>query len=137
MWLLLGFVLLLLELMTPGGFFIFFFGIGGIIVGLLAVLQLAGPPWMQWLLFGAFSAGGLLLVRKPLQNRMRGAARSDVDSIVGETAVAMTDIPVREIGQAELRGTVWRAQNHGDKAIAAGQRCRVVRVEGLMLYVRE
>jgi membrane protein implicated in regulation of membrane protease activity len=36
----------------------------------------------------------------------------------------------------ELRGTSWSARNASDAAIGAGMRCRVARVEGLMLYVR-
>jgi membrane protein implicated in regulation of membrane protease activity len=136
LWLLFGFVLLLLELMTPGGFFIFFFGVGAIVVGLLTAAGLAGPAAIQWLLFGGISVVALLLFRKPLESRVRGAPGREVDALVGETAVALNDIGVRQIGKAELRGTAWGAMNTGDSVIAAGQRCRVERVEGLMLYIR-
>ena len=39
-WLLLGLVLAALELATPGGFFILFFGLGAIVVGILELLGL-------------------------------------------------------------------------------------------------
>ena len=136
LWLLLGFLLFALELATPGGFFVFFFGVGAVVVALLNALGLAGPPWVQWMLFGVISAGSLLLFRKPLQNRLRRPSGGEVDSIVGQTAVSMDPIAVREIGRVELRGTVWSACNAGDAAIAAGQRCSVERVDGLTLYIR-
>ena|SRR5687767_896342 len=136
LWLLLGFLLLLLELVTPGGFFVFFFGLGAIIVGLLAAAGLAGPAPVQWLLFAVLSAGGLLLLRKPLQNRTRVSHEREVDQIVGETAIAIGDIGIRQVGKAELRGTAWNARNTGDSLIVSGQRCRVERVEGLTLDIR-
>ncbi len=136
LWLLLGFVLLLLELITPGGFFVFFFGAGAIIVGLLAALGLAGPPSVQWLLFGAISTAALLFLRKPLQSRTRVSHGREVDPIAGETAVALSEIGIQEFGKAELRGTAWSALNAGESHIIAGQRCRVERVEGLTLYIR-
>jgi membrane protein implicated in regulation of membrane protease activity len=136
LWLLLGVLLFALELMTPGGFFIFFFGVGAVIVALLTSIGVAGPPWVQWLLFGVVSAATLFLFRKPLQRRIGKMPSGVVDSIVGQTAVSIDAIGVRQIGRVELRGTVWSACNTGEAVIAAGQRCSVERVEGLTLYIR-
>jgi hypothetical protein len=135
-WLLLGFGLLLLELITPGGFFVFFFGVGAIIVGLLASVSLPASPQLQWLLFGILSVAGLLFFRKPLQRRTNVSAGREVDSLVGEIAVAAGDIGIQQIGKVELRGSLWNACNIGDSIISAAQRCRVERVEGLTLYIR-
>ena len=35
------------------------------------------------------------------------------------------------LGQVELRGTPWRARNVSTRALVAGERCRVLRVDGL------
>ncbi len=51
--------------------------------------------------------------------------------MIGETAVAIDPIAPGEIGQAELRGTPWRARNVSTRALVAGERCRVQRVDGL------
>jgi membrane protein implicated in regulation of membrane protease activity len=40
------------------------------------------------------------------------------------------------VGTAELRGTSWTARNIGPAPLANGQRCKVQRVDGLMLYVK-
>ena len=42
-WILFGLLLLLVELVTPGGFYILFFGIGAVIVGILVAFESAGP----------------------------------------------------------------------------------------------
>jgi membrane protein implicated in regulation of membrane protease activity len=136
LWLLLGFVLLLLELVTPGGFYIFFFGVGAIAVGLLAVAGVAGPASVQWLLFGVISIVAFLLFRKPLIERFGTRSDRDVDTLVGETAVALGEIGIQQIGKAELRGTAWSARNVGTTAVKAGERCRVEQVDGLMLWIR-
>ena len=44
MWLAAGFVLLVLELVTPSGFFIMFFGVGAILTGVLASVGLLDQP---------------------------------------------------------------------------------------------
>ena len=137
LWLLLGLALLLVELVTPGGFYFLFFGVGAIVTGVLAGLGLAGQPWLQWLLFTGFSLAGLLLFRKPLVERTRAKnPAGDVDSLVGEAAVALADIGVNAIGKAELRGAAWSARNVGDTIVLSGQRCRVEQVDGLMLFIR-
>jgi membrane protein implicated in regulation of membrane protease activity len=136
-WLLLGLFLLVGELLTPGGFYIVFFGVGAVVVGILAFMDWAGPPWLQWLLFSVISVVSLALFRRPLLKRLEKAApKHDVDSLVGEAAAALEGIPAGAIGKAEMRGTSWTARNVGSGALARGQRCKVERVEGLMLFVR-
>jgi len=137
-WAVLGLILAAAELMTPGGFFVIFFGLGGLVVALLAALGLAEPLWLQILLFCVFSVVSLLLFRNPLLRWM--AARTPehpaVDSLVGETAVATTPLAPGGMGKAELRGSTWNARNAGEAAVAAGTRCRVTRVEGLVIWIQ-
>lgn len=137
LWLLFGIVLLGLELLTPGAFFLMFFGAGAIIVGLLSAAGLAGPLWMQVLLFAALSLISVFSLRRLLLARLRFTGPEKiVDKLVGETAVALEDLAVDGLGKAELRGSAWSARNVGDSAVPRGQRCTVVRVEGLTLWVR-
>jgi inner membrane protein len=135
-WLLLGLLLLLAELLTPGGFYIIFFGIGAIVVGILAGFQFAGPPWFQYILFSLVSVTALWLFREKLLQLTRAAPSESVDNLVGETAVSLDDIPVNGIGKAEMRGTSWNPRNIGDQPLARGQRTRVERIEGLTIFVR-
>ena len=135
-WLLLGLLLLFAELVTPGGFYIIFFGIGAIVVGILARFQAAGATWFQFILFSIVSVLSLWLFREKLLQLTRARSSHGVDNLVGETAVLLEDISMNGIGKAEMRGTSWNTRNVGDKPLARGQRCRVERVDGLTLFVR-
>jgi membrane protein implicated in regulation of membrane protease activity len=135
-WLLIGLMLFLAELVTPGGFYIIFFGVGALIVGVLAGFGAAGPPWFQYILFSVVSVVALWLFRERLLQLTRPFPSQGVDNLVGETAVSLEDIPVNGIGKAEMRGTAWSARNIGDKPLARGQRSRVERIEGLTIFIR-
>ncbi|MBI1898400.1 MAG: NfeD family protein [Acidobacteria bacterium] len=128
--------MMLLEALTPGGFYLMFFGISAVIVGLLAALHLTGAAWVEWLLFSVIAIITLAFLRKPLIEKMRPAAGPAVDTLIGETAVALTDIGADGIGKAELRGSAWSARNVGPQPLTAGQRCKVENVEGLLLWIR-
>ncbi len=135
-WVLLGLGLLVVEVAIPGGFFALFFGVSALVVALLVGLGWGGPPWMQWLLFSGLSLLALVVLRKPIQAWLSvGGSGRAVDSLAGETALALDDIAIGAMGKAELRGASWSAKNAGAEAIAKGQRLKVDRVEGLMLHV--
>jgi membrane protein implicated in regulation of membrane protease activity len=135
-WLLIGLVLLAGELVTPGGFYVLFFGVSAVIVGVLAGLNAAGPVWLQVVLFSVLSLVSVWLFRGRLLRLTRAQARDNVDSLIGETAIITEDIPVESFGKAELRGTSWNARNVGNKPLRRGDRCIVERLEGLTLFVR-
>jgi hypothetical protein len=136
-WALLGILLAAAEILTPGGFFVVFFGLAGLAVAALVAVGLADALWLQILLFSVFSVASLLLFRNPLLRWMarRTPPTTEVDSFVGELAVATSSIPPGGVGQVQLRGTVWNGRNASQAAIAAGGRCRVVRVEGLVFWI--
>ena len=135
MWVLLGFGLMLGEVLTPGGFFFLFFGVGGLVVGLLVWAGLVGPAWLQWALFTVVSLACLVPLRARLLRRVQGDGAQSVDSLIGQIAVALEDIAPGQVGKAELRGTAWSARNAGTRSIPRGGRSRVVRVDGLMLWL--
>jgi membrane protein implicated in regulation of membrane protease activity len=135
-WLALGLVLVLLEMAASGGFYVIFFGIAALTIGALHLLNLAGPVWLQLLMFSVLSVGSLLVFRNPMIRWLKldqGAA--DVDTLAGEIAVPLEDIGPGEVGRVELRGTIWTARNTSGGAITRGRRCSVVRVDRLMLFI--
>jgi membrane protein implicated in regulation of membrane protease activity len=137
MWMALGAVLAVFELSVPGGFVVVFFALAALIVGVLDVAGVVRNPVIQWPLFSALAIVALRLFRNPLLRWIRSRERPDtVDSLTGETAIATTDMAPGQVGQAELRGSVWKARNVDGGPVAAGQRCRVVAVDGLLLDIR-
>jgi membrane protein implicated in regulation of membrane protease activity len=135
LWILLGLGLLFVELATPGSFVAFFFGLSGIVVGILVALNLAGPGWFHWVLFPALAVLMVALLRGPLHARLNlaGSAKA-VDSLVGEGGVILDAVPDGGVGKVEVRGSSWSAR--AAQALEKGQRCRVDRVDGLTLWVR-
>ncbi|HEY6361157.1 MAG TPA: NfeD family protein [Vicinamibacterales bacterium] len=136
-WVTLGLVLAAIELATPGGIFVIFFGIAALVVGVLVLAGVVTTPWVQWLLFPVMAVIALRLFRQPLLGRLRMRDEADaVDSLVGEVATPSSDIAPGAHGRAELRGSTWNVRNAAEVPVAAGQRCRVVTVHGLVLDIR-
>jgi membrane protein implicated in regulation of membrane protease activity len=135
-WIALGLVLVVLELAAPGGFYFIFFGVGALVVGVLASFDLAGPSWAQILLFSLLSLLSLVLFRSRVLSKLQGSKRAtDMDTLVGEVGTLSAELPVGGVGKVELRGSAWSAKNTSQVTLKRGDRCVVVHVEGLMLYV--
>jgi hypothetical protein len=137
MWLLLGLILLVAEILTPGGFFVIFFGFGAIAVGVFSLLGMNLPLTFEILIFILLSGAALLLFRRPMLERFKlDTPKKEIDSLVGEFAVAAAEIPAGGFGKAHLRGSYWNVRNVGEGTIAAAARVRVEKVDGLTLWVR-
>lgn len=136
MWMVAGFIMLATETVVPG-FFLLFFGVGAVFMGFFQLLFPGVELWIELLIFLSVSSLWLALFRRRLIAYIeRKRPFKKVDSIEGETAVALEDLFPSRIGKAELRGTSWNASNLGDIQISKGQRCMVERMEGLTLFVR-
>jgi membrane protein implicated in regulation of membrane protease activity len=132
-WVLFGIGLLVLEMLTPGGLFALFFGVGALLVAVAAAL--GAPATVQWLAFTVVSVVLLATLRRSLRDRLFRAPPHAVDELVGEEVVLLGDLAAGAEGKAELRGVPWSARiAAGD--LRKGQRARVERVEGLTLWVR-
>ena len=137
-WVLAGIGVVLLELVTLGGFYFLFFGAAAISVGALSALGM-DADWLQWLVFSVLSVGSLLAFRGRLLRRFapKHGGGHQVDSLIGQSVVITEEAAAGGLGKGELRGTVWNVQNAGSTALPSGQRCRVTRVDGLRLVVEE
>jgi membrane protein implicated in regulation of membrane protease activity len=135
-WIIVGLALLGAELMV-GTFYLFFLGLAALVVGLISVFGFGGPLWLEALLFLVFSSVLVLAVRRPMLGRLKiQDDKRDIDNLAGEIAVAIEALAPGAIGRVEMRGTGWSGRNVGADVIEAGQRCRVERTDGLMLWVR-
>ena len=136
-WLIFGFLLIVAELLLPTGFFLFFFGVGGVLTGFLVLSGLLPTFIAQGIAFIGISLCLVVLLRKPLLAKFHFRNRTHaVDSLIGETAQTLEAIAPNAIGKVELRGSSWSALNTGAAPIPPAVRCRVEKVEGLTLHVR-
>ena len=75
-WVVFGLGLSAIELVTPGGFVVIFFGVSAVAVGLLTGVGLASAPWLQWLLFPVLALVALRLFRTPLLEELPAEAQA-------------------------------------------------------------
>jgi membrane protein implicated in regulation of membrane protease activity len=136
MWIAMGLVLAAIELATPGGFFIIFFGVGAVVVGLMRLAGLFEPAWQQWLAFPIVALLSLRFFRQPLLARLQGRDSGEVDSLVGDAALPASALEPGGRGKAEVRGALWNARNVSERTVGARERCRVVAINGLELDIR-
>ena len=133
-WISLGIIILLLEAMTPGGFYMLFIGIAGIITG--ACAPLINTLWIEIVIFAVLSAVLIGFVRKPLVKRLRkDTPKADIPEFIGETGRALETIAAGAEGSVELRGSVWKARNDGDRELPKDASCSIKARDGLKLKV--
>ena len=135
-WIALGAIILISEIIVSTDFYLVFFAVGALIVGVLGLFGVSLPVSAQWLLFALLSIGMLVLFRARLREKIK-TREQDVDKLEDEIAVATERIAAGATGQAALRGSTWSARNTGEVDLEVGDRCRVESVESLVLSVRK
>jgi len=132
-WFVFGLVLLALELVLPGGWFLWL-GAGGLLTGVLAFIPGLTWPW-QVTIFGILALAVVIgwtafaRTRKPTSDRPLLNRRAH--SYVGHEGVI--DEPIVDgFGRIKLGDTIWRIAGPD---LAAGRRVRIVGAEGAVLKV--
>ena len=133
-WLIVLIVLVVGEAATVGLTFIWFAvgALGGLITAVLG-----GEIWMQVVVFLAVSALTLALVR-PLAAQFLKTSRTptNADRVIGKTAaVTQTIDNTSGTGQVNVSGQIWSARSEHDVVIPSGAEVRVLRIEGVKLFV--
>ncbi len=111
---------------------------GGSLAALICAL-LGGPLWLQIVLFILISALCLMairpLARKYLDSKVEP---TNADRIIGTEAVVTEDINnLQGTGAVRIGGITWSARSESDAPIATGTLIRVLRIEGVKVYVEE
>ena len=135
-WMILGAVLLAAELFAVDAqFYLVFLGVSAALVGLGGVLGNSIPEWGQWLAFSILSLSFFFTFRRMLYEKIRGGGVGYREPLSGVSITVADDLAAGSEGRTQYRGSEWTIRNVGDAAIAAGQRAKVVRVDGLTLHV--
>jgi len=137
-WVVLGIVLMLLELAVPA-FFLMWFGLGAVVVGLL---MLVFPDLSMAYQVIAWTASSMLFVwlwfKVFKSNIFKTRAGLSRGTFIGEVGLVTKDIRPYEKGQIRfqkpiLGNEVW--ESIADEEIKAGERVKVLEVEGSVLRV--
>ena len=134
-WLVLGILLLALEMVSPGVFYIACLGVGALAASLMALLGL--QAWVHWAVFFLVSFLLILLVA-PIARRWMKKMPSvavGLDSVEGQVAHVIEDVDP-ETGKGQVRlanGSIWLVAS--DTAMAKGSRAEVKGITGTRLVV--
>lgn len=110
--------------------------------GSLAALLCAlanGPLWLQIALFIVVSALCLLAVRPLARKYVNSRVQpTNADRVIGAQATVTEDIDnLQGKGAVTIDGMTWSARSEHDAPIPAGTLVRVLRIEGVKVYVEE
>jgi membrane protein implicated in regulation of membrane protease activity len=109
--------------------------LGAAVVGLLSLFGLAMPEWGEWLVFAALALISMFTFRKALYEKIRGNVPGFSGGVAGDFVEVPGNLAAGQSTRASFRGSTWTVVNDGREPIAGGQRARIVRSEGLTLYV--
>lgn len=136
---LLGLVLLILEVkvtsfgvLAVGGVLSLFFGSLMLIDSPLPEMQIG----LRLIIPVTVSLSAIILFLVQLAVRVqKQRAVTGADGMIGEIGSALSSIDAGGVGRVQTHGEIWTAT--AGEAIAAGERVRVVSVQGLLLTVRK
>ncbi len=130
-WLVFGIGLILLELVLPT-FFILWFGIGAVLVSLIALTAPGLQLDMQGLLWVLLSSVTTYLWFK-LFKRKQPDVRWTADSVIGEVGLLTGSVSPFQKGRVRFQKPLLGNEEWtcvADSDIAAGERVRLVAIEG-------
>ena len=133
-WLVLLLAFAALEGITVGLTSIWF--AAGALAALIAAL-LHGPLWLQIALFLAVSILCLLAVRPLARKYVNTQVQpTNADRVIGAKARVTEDIDnIQGKGAVTIGGIIWTARSDSDEVIPAGSLVRVLRIEGVKVFV--
>jgi membrane protein implicated in regulation of membrane protease activity len=135
-WLILGAVLFGAEMIAiDAQFFLVFLGLSAALVGLAGMLGLVMPEWAQWLVFAALSLVSMFTFRRSFYEKIRGDVAGFREGVAGESLIILQDLAPGSEARAGFRGADWTVVNAGSTNIPGGTRARILRSEGLTLYI--
>ena len=133
-WLVLLIVFAASEAATVGLTSIWF--AAGAFTALVAAL-LGGPLWVQLTLFFAVSLLCLIAVRPQAKKHLNSRVEhTNADRVIGAKAQVTEDIDnIHGKGAVVIRGMPWSARSEDGGPIAAGTMVKVLRIEGVKVFV--
>ncbi len=131
-WLIIGAILILLELLVPG-VFLFWLGIAALIVGAILNFAELTVTW-QILLFAIFSIITVLIGVKVYKGKDRDIKTSDLNQVRGSSYIGQIHTLTEAIkdgeGRLKLGDTVWRIAGEN---LPVGSKIRIISVSGNVL----
>jgi membrane protein implicated in regulation of membrane protease activity len=138
-WIVLGIILLIAELATPGGFVLACLGIGCFVAGLFSYIGFGCT--IQILIFLIASVTLFFCIRpifKKYLTKYSDKVKTNIDALVGKIGMVSERIdPASGKGRVIVGGEDWKGISLTDELIEVGQKVIVVRVDGSKLVIQQ
>jgi membrane protein implicated in regulation of membrane protease activity len=135
-WLIVGFVMLIIEMFTLS-FFAFFLAMGALFTALLTYLGILPGVAYQIIVFSVSSVLFLVFLRKVLKSKFsRAKEGTDYSEFVGDKVTVTRDIPAEGSGKVLYRGTEWDAVSIDGKPIERDVVVTILKMDGITAYVK-
>jgi len=124
-WLGVGVVFIVAELMVPA-FIVIFFGVGALIAGATAFF--GSSVQVQLVVFGLSSLALILLLRRTMARVFTGNQAEDeekTDHAIGQVAEVTEPIEPPQPGRIKFQGSFWTARSHENAP--AGAMVRIIK----------
>lgn len=109
----------------------------GSVAGLITAV-LGGPVWLQIVLFFVVSIAALVITRPLVARMKKDNVATNADRVLGGTARVTEAIDnTVPTGAVYIDGKTWSARSADESVIGAGTLVRVVRMEGVRLFVEK
>ncbi|NVK21664.1 MAG: NfeD family protein [Kangiellaceae bacterium] len=137
-WLVFGLVLLILEMFAPGAILLWF-GVAGLLVGVLQlILGEAMNPQLQWLIFSIFSVVSIIAWKAYARKHKidqdddeKNTLNKRGKSLIGHEFL-LSEAIINGVGKAKVGDTHWRVEGAD---LPQGAKIKVVGFEGATLKV--
>ena len=134
-WVALVIIFSLIEIFTLGLTTVWF-AIAAVLMVFLSFFNI--PLTVQILIFLAVAALLLIFTRPLVVKKFKiGREKTNVDSLVGKHALVVKTIGEFERGEAKINGQIWSAHSEDNTEITEGNKCEILRIEGVQLIVRK
>lgn len=135
-WIAGGILLVLMELAVPA-FFLIWFGVGALLVGVIVLLAPI-PLAAQFMLWGVASGAMVFFWFRYFKNPDRTKAGISTEAFLGETGLIVKEVSEMHKGQIRFQKPILGSETWpviADETIPAGERARIVDVMGQTLKV--
>ena len=134
LWLIMGIVLLILELTTPGLFFFISFAIG---CGIAALFAFLGLSFIVQSLGGLVASGiACWIMRSYFVTKKHATFKTNIDALMHQTGIVTITIEPKKAGRVKIRGEEWPAVVEEPKILQIGTSVTVIRIDGNKVIVK-
>lgn len=138
-WLLIAALFVVIEIFT-GGFAVACFSVGCVFGAILAACELSLTWQVVAFAIGTFLAFVFIrpVVVKYLDNKTNdNGVKTNMDSIIGKTAVVTEKIEENGFGRVKIDGDDWKAQTADGSEVEVGKKVKIESFESIVLTVKK